>query len=142
MSDFKYRIYTGGTFDLLHWGHVRFLEQCAQLGELWIGLNTDDFVKQYKGEYPILKYDEREKMLRSLSCVQNVIKNESGADSKQTIERVRPKIIAIGSDWANRDYYKQMNFTQEWLDENEIWLLYINRTQGISTSEIKERLKS
>ena len=50
---------------------------------------------------------------------------------------VQPDFIVIGSDWAKKDYYKQMNFTQEWLDENEIVLIYIPYTQGVSTTEIK-----
>jgi hypothetical protein len=64
-----------------------------------------------------------------------------GKDSRSTILDVAPDIVAIGSDWARKDYYKQMMFDQDWLDENNIMLLYIPYTSGISTTELKERAR-
>ena len=69
-----------------------------------------------------------------------VIANSGGADSKPTILQVSPNIVAIGTDWAKKDYYKQMQFTQDWLDEKDISLIYIPYTKGISSTEIKTRL--
>ena len=74
--------------------------------------------------------------------VDEVIPNTDGEDSKPAIMSVDPKFLVIGSDWAKKDYYKQMNFTQEWLDENEIVLLYLPYTESISTTKIKEKLKN
>jgi glycerol-3-phosphate cytidylyltransferase-like family protein len=54
---------------------------------------------------------------------------------------VNPDIIAIGDDWAKKDYYKQMQFTQNWLDKKNILLVYLAYTSGISTTEIKNRIK-
>jgi hypothetical protein len=51
------------------------------------------------------------------------------------------EVIAIGSDWAGRDYYGQMGFTKEWLDENDLILIYIDRRTGMSTTKIKEKLR-
>jgi hypothetical protein len=51
-----------------------------------------------------------------------------------------PDIIAIGTDWARRDYYAQMGFDQDWLDDRGIALIYIPYTQGISSTAIKERM--
>jgi glycerol-3-phosphate cytidylyltransferase len=133
-------VYTGGTFDLIHSGHVNFLRQCAEIGEVTIALNTDEFIKEYKGKPPIMSYNERKAVLWELRCVNRVIPNYGGADSKEAIEEVDPDVIAIGSDWARKDYYKQMGFTQDWLDERNIMLLYIPYTQGISTTELKRRI--
>lgn len=133
-------VYTGGTFDLIHSGHVNFLRQCAEIGQVTVALNTDQFIRAYKGKPPIMTYNERKAVLSELRCVQEVIANEGGADSTQAIEAVDPNVIAIGSDWARRDYYKQMGFTQDWLDERGIGLLYIPYTQGISTTELKRRI--
>ena len=47
-------VYTGGTFDLLHAGHVKFLRRCAEFGRVVVALNTDEFVEQYKGRKPIM----------------------------------------------------------------------------------------
>jgi glycerol-3-phosphate cytidylyltransferase len=135
-------LYTGGTFDLFHYGHVHFLKQCKRICDnVIVALNTDEFVSQYKSP-AIMNYKEREISLNSCQYVTKVIPNISGQDSKPTILSVRPDIIAIGDDWAHKDYYKQMCFTPEWLDEQNIVLVYIPYTKGISTSEIKQRILS
>lgn len=134
------KVYTGGTFDLLHSGHVNFLNQCAKLGEVTVALNTDEFIAEYKGKPPIMSYAEREAVLRGLASVEAVIPNIGGADSRATIEQVKPDYLVIGSDWARKDYYRQMGFSQEWLDNRGIILCYVPYTKGISTTEIKARL--
>ena len=134
-------VYTGGTFDLIHSGHVNFLKQAADYGLLVVSLNTDEFIEAYKGKAPIMTYDERKAVIEAFECVHLVIPNIGGADSKKAIQSVNPDIIAIGSDWARKDYHAQMGFTQDWLDDQGIDLLYIPYTQGISTTEIKQRLK-
>lgn len=134
-------VYTGGTFDLIHSGHVNFLNRCADLGSVIVALNTDEFIAEYKGKPPIMTYEEREAVLMGLRSVFDVVPNVGGADSRISIDSVSPNIVAIGSDWARKDYYKQMMFTQDWLDERGIALLYIPYTQGISTTNIKGRMK-
>ena len=135
------KVYTGGTFDLFHKGHVNFLRQCKEIGDyLIVSLNTDDFIFRYKGSYPIMSYDERKEVLLSCKFVDEVIPNSDGEDSKPAILSVQPKFVIIGSDWACKNYYKQMNFTQNWLDQNGIILIYIPYTEGVSTTEIKKRL--
>lgn len=135
------KVYTGGTFDLIHSGHVNFLRRCAEIGTVTVALNTDEFIEKYKGKPPIMSFDERYAVLSELRCVSNVIPNWGDADSKPAILEVSPDVIAIGSDWARRDYYKQMNFDQDWLDGCGISLMYIPYTKGISTTELKRRIK-
>lgn len=135
-------LYTGGTFDLFHYGHVHFLKQCKRICDnVIVALNTDDFVSQYKSP-TIMNYSEREKSLLSCQYVDKVIPNLSGKDSRPTILSIKPNIIAIGDDWAHKDYYKQMGFNEDWLEEQGIVLVYIPYTKGISTSEIKQRILS
>ena len=102
---------------------------------------NDEFIKDFKGQAPIMSYKERELTLLNCPYVDKVIPNFSGADSKPTILSVKPSIIAIGDDWAHKDYYTQMKFTQKWLDRNNIVLIYIPYTKSISTSEIIRRVK-
>lgn len=123
-----------------HSGHVRFLQKCAELGEVVVSLNTDEFIAAYKGKAPVMSYDERRAVLEEYKSVSYVVPNVGGADSIPAINSVCPDIIAIGSDWARKDYYKQMSFDQDWLDENGISLIYIPYTEGISSTEIKKRL--
>lgn len=137
-------IYTGGTFDLFHAGHVNFLKICKEIagvsGTVTVSLNTDEFIYEYKKSYPILNYEQRYDVLIACRYVDYVIPNKDGKDSKPAIEDCSPDVIAIGSDWARKDYYKQMNFDQDWLDERNISLLYIPYTQGISSTLIKGKM--
>lgn len=135
------KVYSGGTFDTPHWGHVNFLQKCAQLGDVYVALNTDEFISEYKGSAPVMSFAERKAVIAEFRCVTSVIDNWGGADSKAVIEAIKPDIIAIGSDWAKKDYYAQMGFDQDWLDERGISLIYIPYTRGISTTDIKRRLK-
>lgn len=135
------KIYTGGTFDLIHSGHVNFLRACAEIGDVTVVLNTDEFIEQYKGKPPVMTYYERFEVLSEFRCVKNIFANEGGDDSRKMIDYIKPDIIAIGSDWARKDYYKQMGFTQDWLDERGISLMYIPYTPGISTTELKRRIQ-
>jgi glycerol-3-phosphate cytidylyltransferase len=133
-------VYTGGTFDLFHAGHVRFLGKCAELGSVVVGLNTDEFIEEYKGKPPVVSYADRREVLLSCKYVDRVVPNLGGSDSKPAIEVVNPDWVIIGSDWARKDYYKQMCFTQDWLDARGIGLAYLPYTRGISSTIIKERM--
>lgn len=139
-------VYTGGTFDVFHSGHANFLRQCALLGKVTVALNTDEFVERYKGKKPLMSYQEREAVLLACRYVSHVTPNVGGSDSKPTVEAVFDveypdrRIIAVGTDWVAKDYYKQMGFTQEWLDELKIVLVYIAYTPGVTTTELKKRL--
>lgn len=125
---------------MFHSGHVAFLRKCAQVGFVTVSLNTDEFIKNYKGNAPVMSYAEREAVLLACRYVDAVVPNVGGADSTAAIELSQPDIIIIGSDWARRDYYSQMGFTQDWLDERGIGLAYIPYTKGISTTELKKRI--
>jgi glycerol-3-phosphate cytidylyltransferase-like family protein len=80
-------------------------------------------------------------VVSSCRYVDSVIKNTGEFDSKPIILEIKPNIIAVGDDWAKKDYYSQMNFTQTWLDENEITLVYIPYTIGISSTIIKNNMQ-
>lgn len=105
-----------------------------------VALNTDAFIQAYKGKSPIMSFDERAEILLGCKYVDRVVPNLAGADSKPTITDVMPDFVVIGDDWARRDYYAQMQFTQAWLDDLEIQLVYVPYTQGISTTELKKRI--
>lgn len=143
-------VLTIGTFDIPHLGHYSFLQKIHELFPdrlLVVSINTDEFIEQFKGKRPVFNYDERLQLIKKINFVYEVWENEGCEDSKKTIHKINMyhknspvDVIAIGSDWARKDYYKQMSFTQDYLDYNGISLIYIPYTQGISTSEIKKRL--
>jgi glycerol-3-phosphate cytidylyltransferase len=137
-------VYTGGTFDLFHSGHVAFLRSCKRIagvdGRVIVSLNTDEFIYAYKGKAPVMSFDERKSVLMACRYVDSVVANVGNEDSKVAIENVLPDFVVIGDDWAKKDYYKQMQFTQAWLDENKIQLCYVPYTFGVSSTDIKARI--
>ena len=143
-------IYTGGTFDLFHASHVGFLKRCWELSgassyqglsSVVVSLNTDEFVEEYKGKPPINNYREREAVLLGCRYVSRVVPNVGGADSKVSIESVKPDVLAVGSDWHHpNDYLSQMDLTWEWLRDHRIGVLYLPRGVETSTTEIKGRI--
>ena len=137
-------IYTGGTFDLFHSGHVNLLKRCREVagqeGKVVVALNTGDFIFQFKNKKPICSEQERLDVLLACRYVDEVVMNVGGQDSRISIEMVGPNYIVVGSDWAKKDYYAQMSFTQEWLDEKGIGLVYVPYTQTISSTKIKGRM--
>jgi glycerol-3-phosphate cytidylyltransferase len=138
-------VYTGGTFDLFHSGHVNLLKRCREVagaeGKVVVALNTDDFIFQFKNKKPICSEQERLDVLLSCRYVDEVVMNVGGQDSRISIEMVGPNYIVVGSDWAKRDYYSQMSFTQEWLDERGVGLVYVPYTQTISSTKIRGRMQ-
>lgn len=134
------KIYTGGTFDLFHAGHLNFLEQCSTFGRVTVSLNTDEFISSYKGTPPVIDFESRKSVLLGCKYVDEVVENIGGPDSKPAISEVRPDVVAIGSDWARKDYYSQMQFDQDWLDSMGIMLLYIPYFGGVSSTGIKARI--
>ena len=136
------RVLTVGTFDIFHYGHMELLKRCAKFGKLYVGLNTDEFVERYKGKKPILDYYERFYLLFQLPFVESVMKNTGDEDLKIIIEQVKPRYLVVGSDWLKKDYFKQTQLSVEYLEANNITLIYVPRVSKISSSMIKERIKN
>ena len=78
----KWVVYTGGTFDILHRGHINLLKACKKIsgyeGKVVVGLNTDDFIERYKGEAPYRNYVDRKAVLEACKYVDEVVPNEGG----------------------------------------------------------------
>jgi glycerol-3-phosphate cytidylyltransferase-like family protein len=88
-----------------------------------------------------MSYEDRKAILESCRYVDCVMENYGAEDSKESIVLAQLiDIVAIGSDWARKDYYKQMQFDQDWLDERNISLIYIPYTKGISSTLIKQKI--
>lgn len=131
------RVYTTGVFDILHRGHLNILTQAAALGELTVGIMTDQGVEETKGARPILSLEERDAQIRSLPFVAEVI-HYTDVDQRSNYAALRPDIVVQGDDWLfSADRTTALNF----LRENSIRLVLLPRTQGISTTEIRRRVE-
>jgi D-beta-D-heptose 7-phosphate kinase/D-beta-D-heptose 1-phosphate adenosyltransferase len=94
-------VFTNGVFDLLHPGHLRYLQQARALGDaLVVGLNSDRSVRANKGEgRPVTPEEERAEILEALSCVDAVVVFDEDTPH-DIISALQPDVLVKGADWA------------------------------------------
>lgn len=126
------RILTYGTFDLLHYGHIRLLKRAKSLGDyLIVAISTDEFNAK-KGKKSYYNYDVRKEMVEALRYVDLVIPEETWEQKIDDIKKYNVDIVVMGSDWAGSDKFE---YLKDYCD-----VVYLDRTDGISTTQIKENL--
>ena len=125
------RIITYGTYDLLHWGHIRLLKRARSLGDyLIVALSTDE-INEFKGKKAYHSYHERKMMLEAIRYVDLVIPESDWEQKRSDIAKYEIDIFAIGDDWAGKfDYLSDL-----------CEVVYLPRTEGISTTKIKNDLE-
>jgi len=138
------RVYNGASMDLVHSGHLYVVRQMRALagsdGQVIIGLNTDEFIEQFKGHPPVQSLAERMEVVSAIRDVDLVVVNIGGKDSRPVLEMVRPDIIAVGQDWYSVDdekYCRQMGFSKAWLAERSIRLHYMDWLPGRSSTNLR-----
>ncbi len=93
-------VYTVGTFDLLHVGHLALLEYCKTLGDVVaVGVAADDVVSSYKPNIPIIPLEQRMMMLKALRCV-NIVRPYHKLEYVSGCKELKPDIFVIGEDWG------------------------------------------
>lgn len=126
------RVLTYGTFDLLHYGHINILKRAKELGDyLIVALSTDEF-NAIKGKKAYHNYETRKKMLEAVRYVDLVIPENSWEQKVSDIQEYHVDVVVMGSDWAGSDKFDYLK------DYCEV--VYLDRTPGISTSQIKQDL--
>jgi len=97
-------VFTNGTFDILHRGHVSYLEKARAAGDiLVVGVNSDSSVRSYKGPgRPVNPQDDRLFVLAGLQCVDFVVLFSDSTPLK-LILKLRPDVLAKGADWKLKD---------------------------------------
>lgn len=129
-------VFTNGCFDLMHPGHVRYLQQARQLGDaLIVALNSDASVRKLKGESrPILKERERAEVMAALVCV-DYVTIFSQETPRQLIAELLPDVLVKGGDWS-----LDTIVGREEVEAAGGSVQSLSFIEGVSTSEIIERI--
>jgi glycerol-3-phosphate cytidylyltransferase len=125
------KVITYGTFDLFHYGHLRILERARELGDyLVVAVSTDEFnsIKGKKCTYP---YEHRSKIVEAIKCVDEVIPENNWEQKSDDIKNHSIDVFVIGDDWKGKfDFLKE-----------QCEVVYLARTDDISTTQIKEEIR-
>lgn len=123
------KVITYGTFDLLHLGHIRLLQRAKAFGDyLIVGLSTDLF-NEIKGKKAFYPYEVRKEMLEALRFVDEVIAENHWEQKQHDIDTYNVDVFVMGDDWQGKF---------DFLNNCEV--IYLPRTQHISTTQIKAEL--
>lgn len=124
------RVIAYGTFDLLHYGHIRLLQRCKGQGDyLVVGLSSDEF-NAGKGKKAYFSFEERKRMLEAVRYVDLVIPEDSWEQKITDVDQYRIDTLVMGDDWEGKfDFLK-----------DKCNVVYLPRTPEISASRIKSEL--
>lgn len=124
------KVLTYGTYDILHRGHIHLLRRARGLGEyLIVGLSTDEF-NALKGKRAVFSYEDRKLLLEAIRFVDEVIPEREWAQKVADVVDRGVDIFVMGDDWTGK-----FDFLEEYCQ-----VVYLPRTEGISTTEIREQL--
>ncbi|TNG91339.1 glycerol-3-phosphate cytidylyltransferase [Pasteurellaceae bacterium USgator11] len=126
------RVLTYGTFDLIHHGHINLLRRAKELGDhLTVAVSTDEF-NLGKGKVCTYPYEERAQILEAIRYVDNVIPETCWEQKIKDVIDNKIDIFVMGDDWEGK-----FDFLKEYCE-----VVYLPRTEGISTTQIKETLSN
>mgnify|MGYP001253097115 FL=1 len=139
------KIYIGGTFDLFHYGHVNLFKNLkhylkGEISQVIVAVNSDDFAESYKRK-PVMNQYERLAVVNSCKYVDYGFIMDSYDNQPFFIEENNPDYIVMGTDWQQKDYFKQLAVSQEFLDRIGAKIIFMPYTSSISTSKIIDRIK-
>jgi len=130
-------VYTVGTFDMVHVGHLDLLEYCATLGDKFVvGVASDEVVASYKRNVPVIPLEQRMRMLKALGCIDDVV-------SYDTLEYVSQckdldvDIFVIGEDWGNKPHNIAV---EKYLKEKGAKIVQVRYNPLTSSTKIKQNV--
>ena len=128
-------VYTVGTFDLLHVGHLALLEFCRTLGDVVIvGVASDRVVNSYKPNVPVIPLDQRVEMLEALRCV-DIVRPYHKLEYTSACKELDVDIFVIGEDWGKKSHNREVESYLKNKGKKIIQVMYNPRT---SSTAIKQ----
>ena len=137
-------VLASGTFDLLHFGHVRYLEEAKRAGgvgaELVVVVARDGTVEKRKGYRPVMSEDQRRALVEALRVVDEAILGFEGFSIGKVIERIRPDVIAVGHDQEGIERAVRRVVEEKGLDVRVVRIGRFGKKELNSSSKIKRRI--
>lgn len=137
-------VLAAGVFDLLHLGHVRFLEEAKRAGgasaELIVIVARDENVARRKGEKPVMSEDQRRALVESLEVVDEAILGYRDFTIEKVIDKVRPDIIALGHDQEAIERIVKRTLADRGLKIRVVRIQKFGEDELDSSSEIKRKI--
>jgi len=130
-------VYAPGVFDGLHVGHVRFLESAAESGTLIVGVQEDRAVFKCKGAMPLQSAPLRMECIRAIRFVDDVVSYTS-IDQTNLLSVMKPGVFAVGPEYGRLEGQK---ITLDYCDQEEIMIRRVERTEGVSSTQLKSNAK-
>ncbi|MDB4040852.1 adenylyltransferase/cytidyltransferase family protein [Methylophilaceae bacterium] len=127
-------VYTVGTFDLLHVGHLALLEYCYTLGDVAVGVASDDVVNSYKPNVPIIPLVQRMEMLKALRCV-SIVRPYYSLEYVSACKELNPDIFIVGEDWGRGKHNIDV---ETYLKSKGKKIIKVNYSPLISSTKIKQ----
>ena len=125
------RVITYGTFDMLHYGHINILRRAKEMGDyLVVVLSTDEFNWNSKQKKCYFTYEQRKQVLEAIRYVDLVIPENNWDQKISDVQDYKIDTFVMGSDWEGK-----FDFLKDYCE-----VVYLPRTEGISTTQIKEDL--
>jgi cytidyltransferase-related domain len=132
-------VYTVGTFDLLHVGHLALLNYCATLGDtVAVGVASDEVVKLYKPNIPVIPLEQRIEMLQALRCVDIVLPYHE-LDYIAVCKEVKADIFVIGEDWGRKPHNQDV---EDYLKSQGKEVVQVQYNPRNSSTKIKKDVLS
>ena len=129
-------VYTVGTFDLLHVGHLALLNHCKLLGDiLAVGVASDAVVKMYKPNVPIVPLEQRVEMLEALSCV-DIVRPYHQLEYVSGCKAVGVDIFVVGEDWGKKPHNLNVNNYLRKMGKEITQVTYNPRTSSTKIKKI------
>ena len=127
-------IYTVGTFDLLHVGHLALLQYCKTLGGVVaVGVASDKVVNSYKPNVPVIPLDQRQEMLKALSCV-DIVRPYHELEYVSACKELNVDIFVVGEDWGDKPHNIEV---ESYLKSKGKKIVQVNYNPRTSSSQIK-----